>query len=105
VVFVLVLRFLPTHFTDRPLRSSRWLRLIISVVAGVVTSGGVLLAAASRKENPVSELLPDEVLQFGYGHNIVNVILVDVRAWDTVGELSVLLIAVTGVTALIFRSG
>lgn len=104
IVFVLVLRFLPTHFSDRPLRSSRWVRIVIATLVGAVTSGGVFLAATSRLEDPVSVLLPEEVLQFGYGHNIVNVILVDVRAWDTVGELSVLLIAVTGVTALIFRS-
>src|SRR5690606_17066778 len=35
-------------------------------------------------------------------NNIVNVILVDVRAWDTMGELSVVLVAATGVASLVF---
>jgi multicomponent Na+:H+ antiporter subunit A len=39
---------------------------------------------------------------FGYGKNIVNVTLVDIRAWDTMGEISVLVVAATGVASLIF---
>jgi multicomponent Na+:H+ antiporter subunit A len=39
---------------------------------------------------------------FGGGGNIVNVILVDIRAWDTLGEISVLVAAATGVASLIF---
>jgi multicomponent Na+:H+ antiporter subunit A len=33
----------------------------------------------------------------------VNVLLVDIRAWDTLGEVSVLLVAATGVASLVFR--
>ncbi|MEK8107528.1 hydrogen gas-evolving membrane-bound hydrogenase subunit E [Micromonospora sp. M12] len=32
----------------------------------------------------------------GYGRNVVNVTLVDIRAWDTMGELAVLVVAATG---------
>ncbi len=34
--------------------------------------------------------------------NVVNVTLVDIRAWDTMGEISVLVVAATGVASLIF---
>jgi multicomponent Na+:H+ antiporter subunit A len=37
----------------------------------------------------------------GKGRNIVNVILVDFRAFDTMGELTVLAIAALGVYALL----
>src|SRR5690606_7309073 len=34
--------------------------------------------------------------------NVVNVALVDLRGWDTMGELSVLVLAATGVASLVF---
>ncbi|MGH8928861.1 MAG: hydrogen gas-evolving membrane-bound hydrogenase subunit E, partial [Acidimicrobiia bacterium] len=37
--------------------------------------------------------------------NIVNVTLVDIRAWDTMGEIAVLLAAATGMASLIFLRG
>jgi multicomponent Na+:H+ antiporter subunit A len=41
-------------------------------------------------------------VEFGGGYNIVNVTLVDIRVWDTFGEISVLVAAATGVASLIF---
>ncbi|MCD4557492.1 Na+/H+ antiporter subunit A [Schaalia sp. lx-100] len=100
VVFILVLRRLPTYFSDRP-HSTRWWRLLLAFLsgAGVVFAG--LYASSARIHETVSTLMPTEALDFGYGKNIVNVILVDIRAWDTVGELSVLLVIATGVASLI----
>ncbi|WRS30660.1 Na+/H+ antiporter subunit A [Actinomycetaceae bacterium MB13-C1-2] len=102
VVFILVLRKLPAQFSYRPLMSSRITRLIISVGVGLVASVGGYYAISSRIHDPVSKDMPAEALNFGYGKNIVNVILVDMRAWDTVGELSVLLVTATGVASLIY---
>ena len=51
---------------------------------------------------PVSEAFYEAAYTFGYGKNIVNVTLVDIRAWDTMGEISVLVVAATGVASLIF---
>ena len=45
---------------------------------------------------------PEAAYTFGGGKNIVNVTLVDIRAWDTMGEISVLVVAATGVASLIF---
>ncbi len=104
VVFVLVLRRLPPFFSDRPLARSRWWHLLLAVLvgAGVVVAG--LAASSARVAAPVSDLMPSEALGFGNGQNIVNVILVDIRAWDTVGELSVLLVTATGVASLIYAT-
>ncbi|WP_040313070.1 Na+/H+ antiporter subunit A [Gleimia coleocanis] len=102
LVFVLVLRKLPKYFSDRPLVSSRWVRLAVAVSLGLVVSVGSLVIAQVRTAVPNSVLIPAEAYVFGAGKNIVNVILVDVRAWDTVGELSVLLVTATGVASLIY---
>ena len=64
-------------------------------------------SAASRSwpggpTTPVSVDFPTEAYNFGHGKNIVNVTLVDIRAWDTLGEVSVLVAAATGIASLIF---
>ena len=108
VVFVLVLRRLPAYFSDRPLAVSRWLRLALALAVGGTVAGLTLVAPGARIHLPQSVDFPDEAYAFGGGENIVNVVLVDIRAWDTMGEIAVLLVAATGVASLIFlqrRSG
>jgi multicomponent Na+:H+ antiporter subunit A len=108
VVFVLVLRRLPPYFSDRPLARSRWLRLAIALAVGTTVGALALVAPGARTHLPQSVPFPEEAYAFGGGRNIVNVVLVDIRAWDTMGEIAVLLVAATGVASLIFlerRSG
>ncbi|MCP3423796.1 Na+/H+ antiporter subunit A [Nocardioides pinisoli] len=102
VVFVLALRRLPEYFTDRPLSRQRYLRIALGVAVAVVTAGFLLVAGAARTADPVSLSLPEQALEFGGGGNIVNVVLVDTRAWDTLGELAVLVAAATGVASLVY---
>lgn len=104
VVFVLVLRRLPPYFSDRPLARSRWLRLGVGIAAGLVVAGVGLVAPGARIHAPVSDAFAAEGVEFGGGKNVVNVTLVDIRAWDTMGEISVLLVAATGVASLVFVS-
>ncbi|WP_370520746.1 Na+/H+ antiporter subunit A [Sanguibacter sp. HDW7] len=108
VVFVLVLRRLPAYFSDRPLAGSRWIRLVLGAAVGVTVAALALTVPGARIHEPVSVDFPEEVYVYGGGKNIVNVVLVDTRAWDTMGEISVLLVAATGVASLVFlrrRSG
>ncbi|SDY50874.1 multisubunit sodium/proton antiporter, MrpA subunit /multisubunit sodium/proton antiporter, MrpB subunit [Micromonospora pattaloongensis] len=101
-VFVLVLRRLPAKFSARPLRSSRWLRVSIGIAVGLVMSGLALAAAGGRQAVPISVDFPEQAVSYGGGRNVVNVTLVDIRAWDTMGEIAVLVVAATGVASLIF---
>ncbi|WP_433537573.1 Na+/H+ antiporter subunit A [Micromonospora sp. CA-249363] len=102
-VFVLVLRRLPQRFSARPLRRSRWTRRAIGVAMGVVAGGLALVAAGARRAPDISTVFPALAVGEGYGRNVVNVTLVDIRAWDTMGEVSVLVVAATGVASLIFE--
>jgi multicomponent Na+:H+ antiporter subunit A len=63
-----------------------------------------LVALGARSSDPISLLLPELAYEQGHGKNVVNVMLVDIRAWDTLGELSVLIVVATGVASLIFVS-
>ena len=87
VVFALVLRKLPKYFTTRPLQATRWWRLVVAVTAGTVVALIGLAASGARVAVPVSDAFYEAAYTFGYGYNIVNVTLVDIRAWDTLGEI------------------
>lgn len=102
VLFVLVLRRLPPYFSNRPLRRSRSWRLLLAIVSGVSVALLAAMAASSRVHSPISELFAEEGFVFGYGRNIVNVTLVDIRAWDTLGETSVLIVCAMGIASLLF---
>ncbi|SCL37121.1 multisubunit sodium/proton antiporter, MrpA subunit /multisubunit sodium/proton antiporter, MrpB subunit [Micromonospora pallida] len=103
VMFVLVLRRLPEKFSERPIRSSRRGRIGLGIAVGAVTAGMAYVAAGGRQAVPISVDFPAEAVSYGGGKNVVNVTLVDIRAWDTMGEVAVLLVAATGVASLIFR--
>ncbi len=102
VVLVLVLRRLPKYFTDRPLRAARWLRALLGAAVGTIAAAASVVALQSRTARPISEAFYESAYEFGFGENIVNVTLVDIRVWDTLGEVSVVLAAATGVASLIF---
>ncbi len=102
VLFVLVLRRMAPYFSERPLSRGRWVRRGIGALAGLFAAGFAAAATGARVGRPVSDLFPQAAVEYGGGRNIVNVTLVDIRAWDTMGEISVLVVAATGVASLIF---
>jgi multicomponent Na+:H+ antiporter subunit A len=102
VVFVLVLRKLPKDITERHRPRERAVRGVIAVAVGLLMAGVGAVALSSRTATPVSVDYPEAAYGFGGGQNIVNVTLVDIRAWDTLGELTVLVVAATGVASLVF---
>ncbi|MDI5938979.1 MnhB domain-containing protein, partial [Micromonospora sp. DH15] len=102
-VFVLVLRRLPERFSASPLRRSRWARRAVGAAVGVVLAGRGVVAVGARTAPSVSRAFPDLAVSEGHGRNVVNVTLVDIRAWDTMGEISVLVVTATGVASLIFQ--
>lgn len=102
VVLVLVLRRLPRYFSRRPMQADKWPRIIVAVGTAVVLTSAALLAASARTATPTGPALIEPAYSVGGGHNVINVVLVDTRVWDTMGEVSVLVVAATGVASLIF---
>ncbi|WP_029431167.1 Na+/H+ antiporter subunit A [Blastococcus sp. URHD0036] len=102
VVFVLVLRKLPKDIGERHLPRERAVRGVIAVAVGAFMAAVGAVALGARTATPVSVDYPEAAYDFGGGKNIVNVTLVDIRAWDTLGEISLLVVAATGVASLVF---
>lgn len=74
-----------------------------SIVAGVTMTLVVWKSAHVRTHESIAPGLVERSATEAFGRNVVNVILVDFRALDTMGEIFVLALACLGVTALLFR--
>jgi multicomponent Na+:H+ antiporter subunit A len=104
LIYVLVFR----HFRNLGGLSPRIVRYRDALIAaGIGTLIGALLLSVSTTET--SARLREYFVEFGptlgHGRNIVNVILVDFRGFDTMGEITVLATAAIGVRALLRLGG
>jgi multicomponent Na+:H+ antiporter subunit A len=102
VAFALVLRRIPSRLGEH--NESVWpvARAVLGAAVGVTMALVAIVATSARTADPISDRFADLAYQIGHGKNVVNVALVDLRGWDTMGELSVLILAATGVASLVF---
>ncbi|HEX2179340.1 MAG TPA: hydrogen gas-evolving membrane-bound hydrogenase subunit E, partial [Actinomycetota bacterium] len=99
-IFVLVLRRLPASAVRSPWRLGQVVRAAFAVGIGLFVTVFALVAGAARTEDPISTGFLERALPEGGGRNVVNVILVDFRGIDTVGEITVLAVAAVGIVSL-----
>ena len=99
-LLVLALAPLPRHTTASWRRTLPADALLATAVGAVFT---VLLLHATAEPHlpPISQWYAEHSEPQAHGRNIVNVILVDFRALDTLGEITVLATAAVGVWALL----
>ena len=101
ILFLLVLRFLPP-FSQETL--SWWVRcrdVGVSIMVGGLVVVLLLIANSATLYPSIANYFLEQSLRLGGGRNVVNVIVVDFRGYDTMGEITVLTIAAVGVYALI----
>lgn len=99
VLLLMSLSLLPqlTPYESSPTR--RWRDAIIALGGGL----GIAVIAwliMTRDHNSISWFFLQQSIPLGGGTNVVNVILVDFRGFDTFGEITVLGIAAIGVLSL-----
>jgi multicomponent Na+:H+ antiporter subunit A len=100
ILLVLVLYRLPRY----AVLSSRWVRIrdaAVALVTGATVTALVLAEIHGPAREPISRYYAEQSVAGAHGRNIVNVILVDFRALDTLGEITVLAVAAIGVYALL----
>lgn len=101
VAFVFTFRHLPDRFGRETRSVPRPLRLALAVASGVFVTAFALHAFAAREAEPISEEYLTRAAPEGGGNNVVNVILVDFRGFDTMGEITVLTVCLLGVVSLL----
>jgi multicomponent Na+:H+ antiporter subunit A len=100
LVYVLVFR----HFSGLGPLSPPLVRArdaLIAVAIGTFIGGLVLSVATTETAPRLRHYFAEFGPTLGHGRNIVNVILVDFRGFDTLGEITVLATAAIGVRALL----
>ena len=100
LIYVLVFR----HFRNLGGLSPRLVRYRDAFIAagiGTLIGGLVLSVSTTDTAGRLREYFVEFGPTLGHGRNIVNVILVDFRAFDTMGEITVLATAAIGVRALL----
>ncbi|MCG8341617.1 MAG: putative monovalent cation/H+ antiporter subunit A [Chlorobiales bacterium] len=100
ILFVLVLYRLP-GFLKLSRSSNRGRDAVIALCVGVLMTLMVLFASSFELSSGLKQYFAETSVPAGNGRNVVNVILVDFRAIDTLGEITVLAIAALGVVALL----
>lgn len=99
VLLLMSLSLLPqlTPYESSPTR--RWRDAIIAIGGGLGIAA-IAWLIMTRDHNSISWFFLQQSIPLGGGTNVVNVILVDFRGFDTFGEITVLGIAAIGVLSL-----
>jgi len=74
---------------------------VVAVTAGGLITTLVLFVGASGTTSRLAAYFADAAPRLAHGRNVVNVILVDFRGFDTLGEATVLVTVAIGVRALL----
>jgi multicomponent K+:H+ antiporter subunit A len=99
ILLLLALNLLP-RTGDEPRTGMRWAHGAVAALAGA-GAGGLAYAVMTRNFDPISSYHLAQSKPAGGGTNVVNVILVDFRGFDTFGEIIVLGIAAVAIFALL----
>lgn len=102
VLFSFVILKLP-QIRNISRRRTRRLDGLVAVIAGLAMTLVVWKSVHVRTHDSISPEIIARSATEAHGRNVVNVILVDFRALDTMGEILVLALACLGVTALLAR--
>ncbi len=95
VLLLMSLSLLPQLTPYESSVSRRWRDAIIAIIAGLGIAW-ISWLIMTRDHNSISWFFMQQSIPLGGGTNVVNVILVDFRGFDTFGEITVLGIAAIG---------
>ncbi|WP_209372870.1 DUF4040 family protein [Brevibacterium renqingii] len=99
IVIMLVLQKLPRSFWRYPKRKQSP-RLIFAIIVGACMSALTLVLNGRRERSDLGRYYLEHAPEISGGDNIVNTILVEFRALDTLGELTVLGMAGIAIVAV-----
>lgn len=101
IIILAIVNRMPFNETEYRTKREKWRDAVIALsVGGSITL--LLILLTSLAFNPeISDFYANSSLSQAYGRNIVNVILVDFRALDTLGEITVLALSALAAAVLI----
>jgi multicomponent K+:H+ antiporter subunit A len=100
VLLLLALRYMPQEAAPESPPARRWRDATLAIFGGLGVAA-LCFAMLTRPFNTISAYHIAQSVPGGGGTNVVNVILVDFRGFDTLGEIAVLAMAGLGLHALL----
>ncbi|MGO1691955.1 MAG: monovalent cation/H+ antiporter subunit A [Marinobacter sp.] len=100
VLLMLALYYMPSWTPMESSKAQRIRDIFIALAAGTGMTL-ITLAMLTQPFSSISEFFLENSKPGGGGTNVVNVILVDFRGFDTLGEITVLAIAALGIYAML----
>ncbi len=101
VILAAALARLPLRGNDLRSPAEKTLDLSTAVLCGVAIAAVLAAVLASPFDSRLSDWFGAQSVPAAHGRNVVNVILVDFRALDTLGEITVVAIAAFAIVALL----
>ena len=100
VLLLLALYFLPQRGAPEPAPARLWRDGALALAAGAGTAA-LAWAVLTRPYTTIAGYFLENSVPGGGGRNVVNVILVDFRGYDTLGEITVLALAGLAIAAML----
>lgn len=103
ILLILMLHRLPTYTLKKPIARIKYLP--VAILFGLLMFITSFVMLSQDKDSDLQRFFLEKSIGEGKGQNAVNVILVDFRAFDTLGEITVLIATMIGIIALLtFRT-
>lgn len=99
MLMILILHQLPAYTLKK--RINHWKYLPVAIVFGLLMMVITYTMLEYESQSALKQYFLEQSVSAGKGANAVNVILVDFRALDTLGEITVLTITMLGIVALL----
>lgn len=99
ILLILILHKLPSYTLEKRIAHLKYLP--VAVVFGIIMTLTTYVLLARDPASKLKSYTLSQSLPAGKGSNVVNVILTDFRALDTLGEITVLTITMIGIIALL----
>lgn len=87
----------------KPVKLRRVFHILLALSVGGLATALVLVVTATPHADPIGRNFLAHTVELAGGSNAVNTILVDFRGFDTLGEITVLVIATLGCLGLLMR--
>ncbi|MGY0434140.1 Na+/H+ antiporter subunit A [Bacillus rugosus] len=100
-LFLLCFYHLPKLRLKKKTRTFRLTNFIIALGVGIIVTLLGIASSSQRTKDSISSFFLKHSHDLGGGDNVVNVILVDFRGFDTMFEITVLTIAALGIYSMI----
>jgi len=101
ILILLVFYFLPAYFEERATQKTKTLDIAVSLLVGVVMTFYMLMVMDSHLSESIAGYYLEMSEKLAGGRNVVNVVIVDFRGFDTMLEISVFAIAALGIYGML----